>query len=100
MAILAPIVAVIIQMMISRSREYHADAGAARLNESPYPLIHALEKLEAAHEHMQQAGYRTRANPATAHMFIVNPLRGGGFNNLFRTHPTTEDRVRRLRAMA
>jgi heat shock protein HtpX len=96
MAIVAPIAATIIQLAISRSREYAADAGAAALTQNPLALARALEKLEtmAARRPMQAA------TPATAHMFIVNPLRGGGLAGLFSTHPPMAERVARLRALA
>jgi heat shock protein HtpX len=96
MSIVAPLAAVLIQMAISRSREYLADETGARLAENPRSLASALEKLA-------QASKRTpmqEAKPATAHMFIVNPLSGGGFASWFSTHPPVEERVRRLRAMA
>lgn len=94
MAILAPIIALILQMAVSRSREYAADAEGANLAGSPRGLMNALQKMEAG-----ARMYRLNAGPATAHMFIVNPLRGGGITDLFRTHPRTEDRVERLRRM-
>lgn len=94
MAILAPIAAMIIQMAISRSREFGADAGGAELSGHPMALARALSKLEGA------AG-RSPAdvNPATAHMFIVNPLKGKKLASLFSTHPSTEERIARLSAM-
>jgi len=96
MSILAPLAAMLIQMAISRSREYLADETGARLAGNPRSLASALEKLAYASQRipMQQA------SPATAHMFIVNPLRGGGFTRWFSTHPPVEERVRRLRALA
>jgi heat shock protein HtpX len=93
MMILAPIAAVIIQMAISRSREYVADAGGARILGDPLPLASALEKLEWAAGRVPM-----QSNPATSHLYIINPL-VGGFGNLFRTHPQTEERIARLRAM-
>jgi heat shock protein HtpX len=96
MMIVAPIAATIIQLAISRSREYAADSGAADLTGNPLGLARALEKLEAA---ATQRPMRS-ATPATAHMFIVNPLRGGGLAALFSTHPPMAERVKRLRAMA
>ncbi len=91
MAILAPIAAMIIQMAISRSREYAADATGAQLAGNPYGLARALEKL----------GHFTKkipmdATPATSHLFIVNPLSGQALLNLFSTHPPLEERIRRL----
>ncbi len=94
--ILAPIAAMLVQMAISRSREYLADEGGARLCGNPYYLASALRKLEMANS---QAPMR-QVNEATAHMFIVNPLRGrGGLVSLFSTHPPIEERVRRLESM-
>ena len=95
MAILAPIAAMLIQMAISRSREFQADATGAQLAGRPWGLAKALEKLEMASRIQPMP-----ATPATAHMFIVNPLRGGGLMTLFSTHPPTEERIARLRAMA
>ncbi len=94
MAILAPIAAMIIQMAISRSREYMADKGGARISGKPYGLAGALEKLSQASKAIPM-----QANPATAHMFIVNPLTGKSLMNLFSTHPPTEERIARLRRM-
>lgn len=94
MIILAPIAALLIQMAISRSREYLADAGGARILGDPLPLASALEKLEWA------AGRAPmNVNPATSHLYIVNPLKGG-LVGLFRTHPETAERIARLRSMA
>jgi heat shock protein HtpX len=94
MAILAPIAAMLVQMAISRTREFQADASGARLAGSPWGLAKALEKLEMA------AGIVPMdATPATAHLFIVNPLRGGGLMSLFSTHPSTQERIARLRVM-
>jgi heat shock protein HtpX len=96
MSIIAPLAAMLIQMAISRSREYLADETGARFAGNPKSLASALEKLAYASQRipMQQA------SPATAHMFIVNPLSGGGFSRWFSTHPPIEERVRRLRALA
>ncbi len=94
MAILAPIAATIIQMALSRSREYLADAGGATISGKPYGLAGALEKLSRASKTMPM-----EANPSTAHMFIVNPLTGRSLMNLFSTHPPIEERVARLRSM-
>lgn len=96
LAILAPIGAMLVQMAISRSREYLADETGARLAGTPLPLASALGKLESAAHAVPMNG----ANPATANMFIVSPLSGGGVAGLFSTHPPTEERIRRLRAMA
>jgi heat shock protein HtpX len=93
-AILGPIAAMLIQMAISRSREYLADEGGARLCHDPEPLARALEKLEVANQQMPML-----VNPAPENMFIVNPITGGGRMNLFSTHPPIEERVAHLRAM-
>ena len=94
-AILAPLAAMLIQMAISRTREYGADESGARLAGTPHGLASALEKLhQASHDYPMP-----NANPATAHLFIVNPLSAGGIANLFSTHPPMEERVRRLRSM-
>jgi heat shock protein HtpX len=94
MMILAPIAAVLIQMAISRSREYLADAGGARILGDPLPLASALEKLEWAAGRVPM-----QVSPATSHMYIVNPMMGG-MAGLFRTHPQTAERIARLRAMS
>ena len=94
MAVLAPIAATLIQMAISRSREYLADAGGAKISGKPYGLAGALEKLSLASQTMPM-----KANPSTAHMFIVNPLTGRSLMNLFSTHPSIEERIARLRSM-
>jgi len=96
LAIIAPIAAMMIQMAISRSREYEADKGGALLCGNPLSLANALRKLENANQAMPMH----RVNEATAHMFIVNPLRGGGVAALFTTHPPMVERIRRLEAMA
>ncbi|MBM4283933.1 MAG: zinc metalloprotease HtpX [Deltaproteobacteria bacterium] len=94
MAIIAPIGAMLIQMAISRSREYLADEAGARFSHNPESLARALEKLAYGVQAVPMD-----ASPATAHMFIVNPLTGGGLMNLFSTHPPIEERIARLRAM-
>lgn len=91
MMMVAPIAAMLIQMAISRSREYLADEGGARIAGNPLSLARALGKLQKGVQLLPM-----NANPATAHMFIVNPLRGGGFLTLFSTHPPIEERVKRL----
>ena len=91
MMILAPIAAMMIQMAISRSREFAADAGAARITGNPYALADALRKIDAIAKRAP-----LDANPATAHMFIVKPFTGGGLMSLFSTHPPTEARVQAL----
>ena len=94
MMIVAPIAALLIQMAISRSREFIADEGGAQMSGNPLSLANALRKLRAKSEQIPM-----EANPATAHMFIINPLNGGGFAKLFSTHPPMEERVKRLEAM-
>ena len=94
MAVLAPIAAMLIQMAISRAREFHADATGARIVGRPWGLAKALEKMEMAASMVPM-----QATPATAHLFIVNPLTGGGLATLFSTHPPIQERVARLRAM-
>ncbi len=94
LAILAPLAAVVIQMAISRSREYQADASGAEISGKPLGLANALLKLEGASKVIP-----SQASPATAHMMIVNPLHGG-IGSLFSTHPAIPERVRRLREMA
>jgi heat shock protein HtpX len=94
MMIVGPLAAMIIQMAISRSREYAADAGGARIAGNPLYLANALRKL-----HMASQRIPMKANPATAHMFIVNPLSGGGLMKLFSTHPPMEERIARLESM-
>jgi heat shock protein HtpX len=93
-ALLAPVAAVLIQMAVSRSREYQADASGARLTRRPPGLASALLKLHQASRMVPM-----EASPATAHLFIVNPLSGRSLGSLFSTHPPIEDRVARLRAM-
>jgi heat shock protein HtpX len=94
MAVLAPIAAMLVQLAVSRAREYQADATGARLAGRPWGLAKALEKLQMAQKAVPMA-----ANPATAHLFIVNPLSGQTLMQLFSTHPPLEERVRRLRAV-
>lgn len=95
MAIIAPIAAMLVQMAISRSREYQADEAGARICRKPLALASALKKL-----HMGAARIPMDATPATAHMFIVNPLTGGGLMSLFSTHPPMEERVKRLEELS
>jgi heat shock protein HtpX len=92
--IVAPLAAMLVQMAISRSREYHADEGGAQLT-NPLSLASALRKLEIGNRQVPM-----QANPGTAHLFIVNPLRGSGIVNLFSTHPPIQDRIARLESMA
>jgi heat shock protein HtpX len=94
MIIVAPIAAMLIQFAISRSREYAADEAAGRLTGRPMNLASALLRLEQGVQMLP-----SHASPATAHMYIVNPLRGGGIATLFSTHPATADRVARLQAL-
>lgn len=98
LAILAPLAASLIQMAISRSREYAADAGGARISGDPQALADALQKIEAYAQGIPM--HAAEAHPETAQMMIMNPLHGGGLTDLFRTHPQTADRVARLHAMA
>jgi heat shock protein HtpX len=95
MAILAPIAAMLIQLAISRSREYAADEAGARLCRKPMALANALNKLQQASEMIPMHG----GNPSTAHLFIVNPFRGG-FAALFSTHPPMQERIRRLQLLS
>lgn len=97
-ALLAPIAAMLVQLAISRGREYEADKGGAAISGHPLWLASALEKLEVARQQVDNV--EAERNPATAHLFIVNPLHGAGLAGLFATHPSTEDRIARLRAMA
>ncbi len=96
MMIVAPIAAMLVQMAISRTREYEADKGGANLSGNPSGLANALLKLERGNQVIPMED----AKPATAHMFIVNPLHGGGLMNLFSTHPPIAERVKRLQEMA
>jgi heat shock protein HtpX len=93
--IFAPIAAMLVQMAISRSREYVADRRGAELCGNPRYLADALRKLEVANRQAPMP----QVNEATAHMFIVNPLRAGGLMALFSTHPPMDERVRCLEAM-
>ena len=95
MMIVAPIAAMLVQMAISRTREYEADKGGASIAGNPYGLANALLKLERG----AQVVPMHDAKPATAHMFIVNPLTGGGLMKLFSTHPPIAERVKRLKEM-
>ncbi|MBD3182569.1 zinc metalloprotease HtpX [Candidatus Poribacteria bacterium] len=95
MAILAPLAALMVQMAISRSREYAADKSGAEISGSPNGLANALRRMEAAVQHRP-----LNANPSTAHMFIVNPLKQSFVTTLFSTHPPIQKRVARLEAMS
>ncbi len=99
MAVVAPLAATVIQLAISRSREFAADYEGARMCKKPWALADALEKLEYGNTHYKPSIRDIPAKENTAHMFIVNPLKGGALQSLFRTHPVTEERVKRLRAM-
>jgi heat shock protein HtpX len=93
--VIAPIAATLIQLAISRTREFSADQAGARMTENPLALAHALQKLEFGRDRipMQQG------SPATAHLFVVNPFFGAGVAKLFSTHPSTQERIARLEAM-
>ncbi len=95
MIIVAPLAAMLVQMAISRSREFGADATGAMISGDPLSLANALRKLEQGAQRIPM-----EANPATAHMFIVNPLTGGGLMTLFSTHPPMQERIRRLEGMS
>lgn len=95
MLIVAPIAALLIQMAISRNREYDADAASAKYTGKPYELISALQKLEASSKRLPMD-----ATPSTAHLFIVKPFTGEALMRLFSTHPSTADRIARLQAMS
>lgn len=98
MMILAPLAAMLVQMAISRTREYAADRAGAQICGQPAWLASALAKISAGAARIDNPA--AEANPATAHMFIVNPLHGGARDNLFATHPATENRIAALRGMA
>jgi heat shock protein HtpX len=93
--IVAPIAAMLIQLAVSRSREYKADEGGAKLSMKPLSLANALQKLQAGAKQIPM-----QAQPSTAHLFIINPLSGQSFARLFSTHPPTEERIARLEALA
>jgi heat shock protein HtpX len=95
LAIVAPLAAMLVQMAISRTREFEADKAGAQISGTPLSLASALSKLSAASQRMPMR----EGGPATAHMFIVNPL-AGGLAGLFSTHPPVEERIRRLQSMA
>lgn len=99
MIIVAPLAAMLIQMAVSRSREYMADAGGAKVSGDPLALASALRKLHMGAQNIPLQVSDATAN-STAHMFIVNPLTGGGIASLFSTHPAMEERIARLEAMA
>ena len=95
-AIVAPLAATLIQMGVSRSREYLADETAARIVGTPHGLASALRKLQTANERLPMH----KATPATAHLFVVNPLSGKSWMSLFSTHPPMEKRISRLLGLA
>jgi heat shock protein HtpX len=98
LAILAPMAAALVQMAISRGREYEADHGGAEISGDPQALAQALSKIEAYAR--GTVNHEAEANPATSHMFIINPLSGQGADNLFSTHPATANRVEALMKLA
>lgn len=99
LAVIAPLAATIIRLAISRSREFAADAEGARISHKPWALASALSKLESGSSNYRARPSDVKPSESTAHMFIVNPLRGSTLMNLFRTHPSTEERISRLRQM-
>lgn len=98
MIILAPLAAMLVQMAISRSREYAADSAGAEISGEPAALASALAKIDAAAHQIENV--QAEENPATAHLFIINPLSGARMDNLFSTHPATENRIAALREIA
>ncbi|HRF08073.1 MAG TPA: zinc metalloprotease HtpX [Xanthobacteraceae bacterium] len=98
MMILAPLAAMIVQMAISRTREYAADRMGAEISGNPMSLASALNKISGAAQHIENID--AERNPATAHMFIINPLSGARMDNLFSTHPAVENRIAQLREIA
>jgi heat shock protein HtpX len=96
-ALLAPLAASLIQMAISRAREFEADRGGAEISGDPAALASALDKIHRYAQGIPLA--TTEAHPETAQMMIMNPLSGGGLRGMFSTHPSTEERVQRLLAM-
>jgi heat shock protein HtpX len=96
--IVAPLAAMMVQMAISRTREYEADREGAMISGRPLWLASALQRISSGVQRIDNVD--AERNPATAHMFIINPLHGGNFSQLFATHPSTEQRVAKLRAMA
>ena len=98
-AILAPIAAALVQMAISRHREYSADAEGAEISGDPQALASALQKIDA-YARGGMVNHQAERNPATSHMFIINPLSGQGADNLFSTHPATQNRVAELMKLA
>ena len=97
-ALLAPLAGALIQMAISRAREFEADRGGAEISGDPQALASALDKIQRYAQGLPLEA--TERHPETAQMMIVNPLSGGGLRGLFSTHPATEERIRRLMAMS
>ncbi|HVV65316.1 MAG TPA: zinc metalloprotease HtpX [Rhizomicrobium sp.] len=97
-SLLAPLAAVLVQMAISRSREFDADRTGAEISGRPLWLASALARIDSAARRVENVD--AEEHPATAHMFIVNPLHGGGLSSLFASHPSTQERIARLEAMA
>jgi heat shock protein HtpX len=98
MIVLAPLAAMLVQMAISRTREYAADAAGAQISGNPEALASALAKIDAAAHQIENVP--AEENPATAHLFIINPLSGARLDNLFATHPATENRIAALQQLA
>jgi heat shock protein HtpX len=96
--ILAPLAAMLVQMAISRTREFEADRSGAMISGRPLWLASALRQIASDAPHIENAD--AEAHPATAHMFIINPLHGGNLGNLFASHPSTEERIARLQSIA
>jgi heat shock protein HtpX len=96
--VLAPLAAMIVQMTISRTREYAADNMGARISGNPAGLASALAKIDAAAHEIENVP--AEQNPATAHLYIINPLSGARMDNLFATHPATENRIAALEQLA
>ena len=96
--ILAPLAAMIVQLAVSRAREYEADRGGAKISGAPLSLASALHKISGAAQRIPNEA--AEANPAMAHLFIINPLSGQRIDNLFSSHPATENRVAELQKMA
>jgi heat shock protein HtpX len=96
--VLAPLAAMLVQMAISRTREYGADRGGAEISGQPLALASALAKIAGSARHVENV--TAEANPATAHLFIINPLSGARMDNLFSTHPDTQNRIAALKEMA
>ena len=97
LSLLAPLAASLIQMAISRAREFEADRGGAEISGDPHALANALQRIDAYARGIPMPA--AEAHPETAQMMILNPLSGGGLAGLFSTHPATEERVARLREM-